>query len=44
MVYADKKLKKGKTYYYRVVALTVNDCGKTVKSTPSAAKAVRISK
>ncbi len=44
MVYADKKLKKGKTYYYKVVALTVNGCGKVVKSNPSAAKAVKINK
>ena len=43
-VYADKKLKKGKTYYYKVVAYTINDCGQTVKSAASKAKGVKISK
>lgn len=44
MVYADKKLKKGKTYYYKVVAYTVNGCGKVVKSSASSARAVKIKK
>lgn len=42
--FANKSLVKGKTYYYKVVAVTVNEGGKTVKSVASAAKGVRITK
>lgn len=42
--YMNKKLKKGTTYYYKVVASTVNDGGKTVKSVASHAKGIRIRK
>jgi len=40
----NKKLKKRTTYYYKVVASTVNDGGKTVKSVASHAKGIKIRK
>ena len=42
--YTDKSVKKGKTYYYKVVAYAVNDCGQIVKSATSKAKSVKINK
>lgn len=42
--YTDTKLTKGKTYYYKVVAVTTNDAGLTVESAKSTAKSVKISK
>lgn len=42
--YTDKKLAKGKMYYYKVVAKTVNDGGQAVQSAASKVKGVKISK
>ena len=42
--YTDKKLAKGKTYYYKVVAKTVNDGGQAVQSAASKVKGVKISR
>ena len=42
--YVDKKLTKGKTYYYKVVAVTTNDAGVTVQASKSAYKEVKINK
>ncbi|MCM1273182.1 MAG: hypothetical protein NC225_03110 [Clostridium sp.] len=42
--YTDKKLKKGKTYYYKVKATVKNPAGLTFSSALSAYKAVRIKK
>ena len=37
-------MQSNKKYYYKVVASTVNDGGKTVKSVASHAKGIRIRK
>ncbi len=42
--FVDKNLKKGQTYYYKIVARTVNDGGKTVISNASAVRSVKIRK
>ncbi len=42
--YKDKKVSKGKTYYYKVVVQAVNDAGLTVTSKASKAKSVKIVK
>ncbi|MCM1273184.1 MAG: fibronectin type III domain-containing protein [Clostridium sp.] len=42
--YTDKKLKKGKTYYYKVVATGKNAAGYKVSSVLSASKSVKIKK
>lgn len=44
LTYTDKKLKKGKTYYYKIVATTVSDIGVNSRSKASTAKSVRITK
>lgn len=43
-VYTDKGLKKGKKYYYKVVAYTINSCGKKVRSSASPVKTIKINK
>ena len=40
----DKKLSKGKSYYYKVVAFSVNDGGKAVRSAASVVKGIVIKK
>jgi len=42
--FTDKKAKSGKTYYYKVVAVTKNDAGVNVESAMSAYKSAKIKK
>ena len=44
LTFVDKKLSKGKSYYYKVVAFSVNDGGKAVRSAASAVKGIVIKK
>ena len=42
--FISKKLTKGKAYYYKVIAFSVNDGGKAVRSASSAVKGIVIKK
>lgn len=44
LTFVDKKLTKGKAYYYKVIAFSVNDGGKAVRSASSAVKGIVIKK